>query len=70
MVSVVLLILMAGNISKMPFNLADSQGRHFEYTSMKGFFLQDEMDTDDSSFDGVDFKVPFYLLVNLADRLG
>ena len=49
---------MAGNISKMPFNVIDGRGHYFKYTSVKGFFLQDEMDIDDSTFDPVD-RNPF-----------
>ncbi len=61
---------MASNISKMPFSIVDSKGYHFRYTSVKGFFLQDEIDTDDSMFEPVDFKPLFDLTVNLADGLG
>ncbi|PVH68815.1 phosphoglycerate mutase-like protein [Cadophora sp. DSE1049] len=35
----------------MSFDLVDSQVYHFRYTSVKGFFFQDEMDTDESTFD-------------------
>jgi hypothetical protein len=44
---------MASHIGKMPFNIGDREDHHFRYTTVKGFFLQDETDTDDSTFDPV-----------------
>ena len=60
---------MAGNIFKMPVDVVDSKGHFFRYTSVKGFFLQDEMDTDDSTFDPVLVQTIFGFIVNLADKL-
>lgn len=49
---------MAGNISKMPIDVVDGKGHYFRYTTVKGFFLHDEMDTDDSTFDPVGCQGP------------
>jgi hypothetical protein len=50
-------MLMAGNISKMPIDVVGSKDHYFRYTTVKGIFLQDEIDTDDSTFDPVGWHV-------------
>lgn len=40
----------------------DSQDSHFEYTVLKGFFLQSEDSTDDTKFDFVCLPFPSFSL--------
>ncbi|KAH8596204.1 phosphoglycerate mutase family protein [Bisporella sp. PMI_857] len=53
---------MVGNLNKVHIDIVGNKGHYFRYITVKGFFLQDEVDTDDSTFD------PFTTNFGLIDQ--